>query len=128
MSQQLHRDTYLSLRAVLHNVGFLKVKEREYGGLGASLGVHLWTWLAEERIMKLKSEGRWEGGIPNEPTLRRRVNYLADEDCLDEGIPRPSDEPPLWERTPFRILDGNPRKALDVVELQSGYRLRLANT
>ena len=52
------------------------------------------------------------------------MNYLADEEWLDEGIPRPLDEPPLWERTPFKVMDGNPRKALDVVELQSGYRLR----
>ena len=124
MSQQIHRDTYLSLRSILHRVGSMKARERGFAGLGASIGVHLWTWLAEQEMIRLKQAGLWEGDVPNEPTLRRRVNYLADEEWLDEGIPRPSDEPPLWERTPFKVMDGNPRKALDVVELQSGYRLR----
>ena len=127
MSQQIQRkDTYESLRAILHATGLRECASRDWFSKGTGqIGVHKWTWLATKEIESLKKHGHWEGKVPNESTIRRRANYLASKDYIDVDIPRPLDEPPLWEHLRFEILDSNPWKSMEVVEMQSGYRLRI---
>ena len=123
MSQQTIRDSYLSLRSILHGVGLQECMKRGYFvDVPGSIGVHHWTFLAYSKIAELSRLGRWEGKVPNEPTLRRRANYLASKDWVDEGIPRPLDEPPLWVHLSLQVKDVNPWKSREVVELQSAYR------
>jgi hypothetical protein len=125
MSIQVQRDTYLSLRAVLHNVGLRECSKRGFfTGAYGSIGVHCWTWLCIRKIEEMKKNGQWEGKVPNEATVRRRINYLASEEWIDEGIPRPPDEPPLWKHLHSQVKDVNPWKSLEVVEWQSGYAPR----
>ncbi len=125
MSQQVQRpDTYASIRAILHAVGLREVASRDWWAKGTGqIGVHKWTWLANKEIISLKTRKLWEKPLPNEATLRRRINYLADERWVDDGILRPLEEPPLWKHLSLQIKDVNPWKGLDVVESMSGYRL-----
>ena len=131
MSQVIVRDPYLSLRSILHRVGLQECMKRGYFvGAPGSIGIHAWTFLAYSKIADLSGAKKWEGKVPNEPTIRRRANYLSDESWIDEGLPRPIDEPPLWTHLSLEIKDVNPWKSREVVELQSAYRpaLREDNT
>lgn len=122
MSQQIAHDTYLSLRSVLHSVGLQECLARDFGLGAGAIGIHKWTFLASAKISELNRNRLWEGKVPNEPTIRRRANYMASKEWIDDGIPRPLDEPPLWVHLPFPIKDVNPWKGREVSELQSAYR------
>ena len=120
--KQTQRDAYASLRAVLHSVGLRECASRDFFAKGTgSIGIHHWTYMALKEIERLKRAGHWEGKVPNEPTARRRANYMASEEWTDYGIPRETDEPPLWTCV-GPIEDVNPYKGVDVWEYQSGYR------
>ena len=126
MSQIQTHDTYLNLRSILHATGLRECASRDWFAKGTGqIGIHKWTWLAAKEIESLKRRNLWEGKVPNEPTIRRRANYLASKDWIDEGIPRPLNEPPFWEHLQLQIHDTNPWKLMEVFELQSGYRLRI---
>lgn len=49
---------------------------------------------------------------------------LADPDWLDEGVPRPLDEAPLWDHLALEYCDIDPFRPDDPYHRQSTYRMR----
>ena len=114
-------DSYFVIQGVLQKVGERLVRMKDvWGNEFGWVGVHRWTFEAAQEIGRMKVKGEWRGDIPNEAVLRRRVNYMADDEWEDAGIPRA--EPKKWERTGLKHKDMNLWGREPRLELQSAYR------
>jgi len=111
------------MKAVLNEVGRLEIARRKFEGLPLRVGVHVATKKAHEEIIRRARAGRWPfSQIPGEADLRRRLNYMADPDWLDEGVPRTSGSPE-WHICSGKYEDMNPWKDSDLRTVQSCYEL-----
>lgn len=109
MNQQEIRFSpyHAAIQTIADEVGRRKCNEREFAGMSGSIGVWLWIDLTIKAIEALKKRGEWRFEVPNEATVRRRLNYLADSDWIDQGIPRPEDYPPKWKHLNVNINDSD---------------------
>jgi len=113
-----------AIRGIAHAVGLRVVASRSFSGMSDTIGVWYWVAETEKAIQKLKEQRQWDypQGVPDASTIKRRINYLADPKWLDEGVPRPQDEPPLWDHLALEYFDVDPM--MSTTRKQSSYRPR----
>jgi len=111
---------------VADEVGKRKVNEREFAGAKGTIGILYWTDLTLKEIEKLKKLNLWTFKLPPPDRVARAINYLADANWLENGVPRPIDEPPRWEHVgPAWATYPDVCPSRSDVKNQSTYRLRM---
>lgn len=123
MSEQVQRANsyYAAIRNEAHVTGERLANSRTFWHENPAIGINYWVSEVIRSIRGLKEAKLWRFDVPNEATVRRRINYMADPSWLDEEEPRPPDSRPLWEHLPLRIMDKDPQTAH--LSLQSAYRM-----
>ena len=127
LSQVQANDKYAQLRNLCHAGGMMEWNDRKFKKELRMIGIHVLVY----KVRKYQSQHGLKVDDPD--TVRRRYNYLCDPDWIDSGIPRPSDESPLWEHCGSdqeKFLDYKPNEFANekthLFEWQSCYLLSKA--
>ena len=94
-----------AVRSYAHAIGLRLVKSREFVGQPGELGIVRWADAVIEAIKIAKSRKEWDYQIPDENTVHRQINYLADPNWVCEDVPRPPGEKTLWLHVPKKIWE-----------------------